>query len=152
MGHIGAGDAVWSRVYVCVCICASRYLLRNHCHAHWCARRRRPFNIRKRGSTRLAVAVKHGLQSSQYSPGTAASVMARPGTLCIATVTVLVILAAAVQPGEHYLTASICTCTYTQWFVSVQIAYKMKQLVTLKFVFLLHCVVLFFISSWERPQ
>ena len=27
--------------------------------------------------------------------------MARPGTLCIATVTVLVILAAAVQPGEH---------------------------------------------------
>ena len=36
---------------------------------------------------------------SVFSPGTAASVMARPGTLCIATVTVLVILAAAVQPG-----------------------------------------------------
>ena len=36
---------------------------------------------------------------SVFSPGTAASVMARPGTLFIATVTVLVILAAAVQPG-----------------------------------------------------
>ena len=87
---------------------------------------------------------------SVFSPGTAASVMARPGTLCIATVTVVVILAAAVQPGDHYLTASICTSTYTQWFVSVQRAYKVKQLVTLKFVFLLHvlhCVVLFFISS-----
>ena len=36
---------------------------------------------------------------SVFSPGTAASVMARPGTLCIATVTVLVILTAAVQPG-----------------------------------------------------
>ena len=36
---------------------------------------------------------------SVFSPGTAASVMARPGTLCIATVTVLVILAAAIQPG-----------------------------------------------------
>ena len=73
--------------------------------------------------------------------------MARPGTLCIATVTVLVILAAAVQPGERYLTASICTCTYTQWFVSVQIAYKVKQLVTLKFVFPLHVLhhVFFFL-------
>ena len=40
---------------------------------------------------------------SVFSPGTAASVMARPGILCIATVTVLVILAAAAQPGEHYL-------------------------------------------------
>ena len=36
---------------------------------------------------------------SVFSPETAGSVMARPGTLCIATVTVLVILAAAVQPG-----------------------------------------------------
>jgi len=62
------------------------------------------------GSTRLAVIVKHGLQSSRYFPGTAASVMARLRTLCIATVTVLVILAAALQPGEHYLTASICIC------------------------------------------
>ena len=114
-----------------------------------------PFNIRKRSSTRLAVAVKHGLHSSQYSPGTAASVMARPGTLCIATVTVLVILAAAVQPGERYLTASICTCTYTQWFVSVQIAYKVKQLVTLKFVFLLHVlhhVVLMFLIHHENDR
>ena len=57
------------------------------------------------------------------------------------------------QVSITYLTASICTCTYTQWFVSVQIAYKVKQLVTLKFVFLLHvihCVVLFFISSCMR--
>ena len=114
-----------------------------------------PFNIRKQSSTRLAVAVKHGLHSSQYSPGTAASVMARPGTLCIATVTVLVILAAAVQPGERYLTASICTCTYTQWFVSVQIAYKVKQPVTLKFVFLLHVlhhVVLMFLIHHENDR
>ena len=36
---------------------------------------------------------------SVFSPGTAASVMARPITLCVATLTVLVILAAAVQPG-----------------------------------------------------
>ena len=41
-----------------------------------------------------------GTVESVFSPGTAASVMARPGTLFIATVTVLVILAAAVQPGE----------------------------------------------------
>ena len=77
-----------------------------------------PFNIRKRGSTRLAVAVKHRLQSSQYSPGTAASVMARPGTLCIATVTVLVILAAAVQPGERYLPNRKYLDMYIKWFVS----------------------------------
>ena len=56
----------------------------------------------KRGCicTWLAVEVKHRLQSNQYSTETTASVMARPGTLCIATVTVLVVLA-GVQPGEQ---------------------------------------------------
>ena len=73
--------------------------------------------------------------------------MARPGTLCIATVTVLVILAAAVQPGERYLTASICTCTYTQWFVSIQIAYKVKQL-----LHVLHHVVLMFLIHHENDR
>ena len=91
------------------------FLFHNHCHAHWCAHRPRPSNIWKQDSTRLAVTVTHGLRSSQYSPATAASVMARSETLFIATVTVLVILAAALQPGEHYLTASICTCTYTNY-------------------------------------
>ena len=62
--------------------------------------------------TWLAVAVKQGLQPNQYSPGIAASVMARPGTLCIATVNVLVVLA-GVQPGEPYLTAKISACTCT---------------------------------------
>ena len=52
-----------------------------------------------------------GWSRVHLSPETAASVMARPGTLCIATVTVLVILAAAIQPGEHCLTTRICTCT-----------------------------------------
>ena len=89
---------------------------------------------------------------SVFSPGTAASVMARPRTLCISTVTMLVILAVA---GEHYLPASICRCTSFWVF-----AYKVKQLVTLqKFFFAfptLYVVVFiaffffFWNSLWER--
>ena len=49
---------------------------------------------------RLAVySQARAIVESVSSPGTAAPVMARPGTLCIATVTVLVILVAAVQTG-----------------------------------------------------
>lgn len=73
----------------------------SHCHAHCGAHVATALSrVFIYGSTRLAVAVKHGLQSSSVSPETAASVMAGPGTMCIATVTVLVILAVAVQPGE----------------------------------------------------
>ena len=68
-----------------------------------------PIYIRKR--RRLHLTCSYSQARATVESGTAASVMARLGTLCIATVTVLVILAAALQPGEHYLPASICTCT-----------------------------------------
>ena len=55
----------------------------------------RPYNY-----TEARLQLQSTTVESVFNPGTAASVMARPGTLCIATVTVLVILAAAV-PGEH---------------------------------------------------
>ena len=74
-------------------------LFQNHSHAHIY------------GSGACSYSQARATLKSVFSPGTAGSVMARPGTLCIATVTVLVILAAAVEPGEHYLPASICTCT-----------------------------------------
>ena len=56
-----------------------------------------PFQCTEAG---LAVTVKSRVSIQSWDRS--GSVMARPGTLCIATVTVLVILAAAVEPGEHY--------------------------------------------------
>ena len=66
----------------------------NHCDAH--AAPALPIYT----EARLAVySQARAIVESVISAGTAASVMARPGTLCIATVTVLVILVAAVQTG-----------------------------------------------------
>ena len=62
-----------------------------------------PFQCTEAG---LAVTVKSRVSIQSWDRS---AVMVRPETLCIATVTVLVILAAAVEPGEHYLTATICT-------------------------------------------
>ena len=56
-----------------------------------------PFQYTEAGACRYSQA--QATVQSVFSPGTAASVMARPVTLCVATVTVLVILAAVVQPG-----------------------------------------------------
>ena len=77
-------------------------------------------------------------------PWTAASVMARPGTLYIATVTVLVILAAAVQPGEHYLTARLNLDLYNVFCIREKMfAYEVKQLVTKN---LLHVLIMIYSS------
>ena len=56
-----------------------------------------PFQYTEAGACRYSQA--RATVESVFSPGTAASVMARPVILCVATMTVLVILAAAVQPG-----------------------------------------------------
>ena len=75
------------------------FLFHNHCYAHIY------------GSGTCSRSQARARLESVFSPETVASVMARPGTMCIPTVTVLVILTAAVQSGEHKLPASICTCT-----------------------------------------
>ena len=72
------------------------FLFHNHCHTHRCALRSRPSNVRKRG---LQLQSSTGYSRVSIQSWDRCSVMARPGTLWIATVTVLVILAAAVQPG-----------------------------------------------------
>ena len=93
-----------------------------------------PSNIytEARGSTRLAVTVKYGLQLSQYSPAIAASVMGCSETLFIATATVLVILAATIQPGEHYLPnrKHLHMYIYKLWLVSMQQRKRKKCLQT----------------------
>ena len=79
--------------------CANLISLRpNHCRAHCVAHAATALYLY---TDVLAVAVQYE-QSKSLSPETAASVMARPGSLCIATATVLVILAATVQPGEPF--------------------------------------------------
>ena len=119
-------------------------LLQNHCHAHIY------------GSGACSYSQARATLKSVFSPGTAGSVMARPGTLCIATVTVLVILTAALQPGEHYLPESICICTSLCQCEKKMFAYKVKPLVTLqKKFFCISYIVFFFCFKFiikERPQ